>query len=130
MQTPQTKTVDGFDLQMASNHLGHFLWTGLLLDLVEVAKGRVVVVSSLVHKFKPLNLSDFMSDKKYSATDAYAQSKLSNLMFAFELDRRLQAAGSNAICVACHPGFSSTQLGSTGPKGLFKLLYKIRGCPR
>ncbi|MFT6695025.1 MAG: NAD(P)-dependent dehydrogenase (short-subunit alcohol dehydrogenase family) [Paracoccaceae bacterium] len=125
MQTPQTKTVDGFDLQMASNHLGHFLWTGLLLDLVEAAEGRIAVVSSLVHKFKDLDLDDFMSDKKYSPTDAYSQSKLSNLMFAFELDRRLEAAGSKAICIACHPGYSNTQLQSTGPKGLFKILYKV-----
>jgi NAD(P)-dependent dehydrogenase (short-subunit alcohol dehydrogenase family) len=125
MQTPQIKTVDGFDLQMASNHLGHFLWTGLLLDLVEASEGRIVVVSSLVHKFKPLNFDDFMSDAKYSAMDAYGQSKLANLMFAFELDRRLGAADSKAVCIACHPGFSSTQLGSTGPTGLFKLLYKV-----
>ena len=125
MQTPQTKTVDGFDLQMASNHLGHFLWAGLLLDLVEAAKGRIVVVSSLVHKFKPLNLDDLMSDGKYSPTAAYSQSKLANLMFAFELDRRLQAAGSKAICIACHPGYSNTQLQSTGPTGLFSILYKI-----
>ena len=127
MQTPQTKTVDGFDLQMASNHLGHFLWAGLLLDLVEAAEGRIVVISSTVHKSKELDLDDFMSDRKYSPSDAYSQSKLSNLMFAFELDRRLKASGSKAICIACHPGFSNTQLLSTGPKGLFKLFYKLIG---
>ncbi len=124
MQPPQTKTVDGFELQMASNHLGHFLLSGLLLDLVETAAGRIVVVSSIAHKFKALNLDDFMSEMAYSATDAYIQSKLANLMFAIELDRRLQAGGSRAICIACHPGFANTQLQNTGPKGLLKILYK------
>ncbi|NOX41961.1 MAG: SDR family NAD(P)-dependent oxidoreductase [Alphaproteobacteria bacterium] len=127
MQTPQSKTVDGFDLQMASNHLGHFLLSGLLLDLVEAAEGRIVVVSSIAHKFGELNLEDFMSDIKHSPTNAYSHSKLANLMFAIELDRRLQASGSKAICIACHPGFAYTQLGSTGPKGLLKLLYKVIG---
>ncbi len=127
MQTPQVKTVDGFDLQMATNHLGHFLWAGLLLDLVEAAEGRIVVISSTAHKSNALDLDDFMSEKKYSPTVAYNQSKLSNLMFAFELDRRLKANGSKAICIACHPGFSNTQLLSTGPKGFFKIFYKLIG---
>lgn len=125
MMTPQQKTVDGFDLQMASNHLGHFLWSGLLLDLVEAAEGRIVVLSSLAHKFDPLDLDDFMSDNEYTPIKAYAQSKLSNLMFAFELDRRLAAAGSKATCVACHPGYSSTNLQSTGPKGPAKFIMSI-----
>jgi NAD(P)-dependent dehydrogenase (short-subunit alcohol dehydrogenase family) len=127
MQTPQSKTVDGFDLQMASNHLGHFLLAGLLLDLIEAAEGRIVVVSSIAHKFGTLNLEDFMSDIKFSPTKAYIQSKLANLMFAFELDRRLEAKGSKAICIACHPGYSNTQLQSTGPAGLFRILYKVMG---
>jgi len=127
MQPPQSKTVDGFDLQMAANHLGHFLLAGLLLDLVEAAAGRIVVVSSIAHKNGPLNLDDFMSDINHSPTKAYSNSKLSNLMFAFELDKRLQASGSKAICIACHPGFAYTQLGSTGPKGLLKMLYKVIG---
>lgn len=125
MMTPQEKTVDGFDLQMGANHLGHFLWAGLLLDLVEAAEGRIVVLSSLVHKFGPLDLDDFMSDTGYTPTKAYAQSKLSNLMFAFELDRRLEAADSKAICVACHPGYSATNLQSTGPTGFMKSMMTI-----
>ena len=125
MMTPQEKTVDGFDLQMGANHLGHFLWTGLLLDLVEAAAGRVVVLSSLVHKNDPLNLNDFMTDEKYTPMKAYTQSKLSNLMFAFELDRRLQAAGSNAICVAAHPGYTDTNLQSTGPTGFMKAMMAV-----
>ena len=125
MMTPQQKTVDGFDLQMGANHLGHFLWTGLLLDLVEAAEGRVVVVSSLVHKYNPLDLDDFMSDQKYTPMKAYGQSKLSNLMFAFELDRRLRASNSKAISVACHPGYTDTNLQSTGPTGFMKPLLAV-----
>jgi len=125
MQTPQIKTVDGFDLQMAANHLGHFLLAGLLLEHVEAAAGRVVVVSSIAHKPRALDMDDFMSDKKYSPMNAYCQSKVSNLMFAFELDRRLQAGGSTASCIACHPGYASTSLQNTGPTGLFKLIYKL-----
>ena len=123
MMTPQEKTVDGFDLQMGANHLGHFLLTGLLLDKVEAANGRIVVLSSIAHKGGALDLDDFMSDRKYSPTRAYTQSKLANLMFAFELDRRLQAAGSKAICIACHPGYTDTNLQSTGPTGFLKVFW-------
>lgn len=125
MQTPQQKTKDGFELQLGTNHLGHFLWTNLLIDLVEAAAGRVVVVSSIAHRFGEIALDDLMSENDYTPTKAYAQSKLANLMFALELDRRLQAAGCKAVCIACHPGYSSTNLQSTGPRGLFSLLYKL-----
>lgn len=125
MMTPQQKTVDGFDLQMGANHLGHFLWTGLLLDLVEAAAGRVVVLSSLVHKYAPLNLDDFMTDAEYTPMKAYTQSKLANLMFMIELDRRLQAAGAKAIALAAHPGYTDTNLQSTGPTGIAKLLMAL-----
>ena len=123
MMTPREKTVDGFDLQMGTNHLGHFLLTGLLLDKVEAANGRIVVLSSIAHKGGALDLEDFMSERNYSPTRAYTQSKLANLMFAFELDRRLQAAGSKAICIACHPGYTDTNLQSTGPTGLLKVFW-------
>lgn len=125
MQTPQRKTVDGFELQVGTNHLGHFLLAGLLIDRVEAAQGRVVVVSSLVHKMGRLNLDDLMSEKSYSATGAYIQSKAANIMFAFELDRKLKAAGMKSICIACHPGYSNTKLQSTGPTGMFKFIYKF-----
>lgn len=125
MMTPQTKTAEGFDLQMAANHLGHFLWSGLLLDLVEEASGRIVVTSSLVHKGNPLNLDDLMSETRYTPMRAYEQSKLSNLMFAFELDRRLALSGSPAICVACHPGYTDTNLQSTGPTGFMKMMLAV-----
>lgn len=125
MMTPQQKTGDGFDLQMGANHLGHFLWTGLLLDLVEAAEGRVVVLSSLVHKYGPMNLDDLMTEEGYTPMKAYTQSKLANLMFAFELDRRLKAAGSPAIAVACHPGYTDTNLQSTGPTGFMKAMLAL-----
>ncbi|WP_103654414.1 oxidoreductase [Agarilytica rhodophyticola] len=125
MQTPQQKTAQGFEMQVGTNHLGHFLLTGLLLDLIEKAAGRVVVLSSLAHKFGTLNLDDYMSEKNYSPTGAYINSKNSNLMFAFELDRKLKEAGSKVICIAAHPGYSNTNLQSTGPKGLFNWIYKL-----
>ncbi|WP_343561672.1 oxidoreductase [Kiloniella sp. b19] len=125
MMTPQQKTVDGFDLQMGANHLGHFLLSGLLLHRVEVAEGRIVVLSSIVHRMGQLDLDDFMSDRNYTPMKAYIQSKLSNLMFAFELDRRLKEAGSKAVCIACHPGYASTNLQSTGPTGGMKWFLKL-----
>ena len=125
MQTPESRTVDGFEMQMGTNHLGHFLLTGLLIDRVEAAEGRVVVVSSLVHRLGVLDLDDLLSEKKYDPTRAYIQSKAANIVFALELDRRLKAAGRKAICIACHPGYSDTRLQSTGPKGFFNALYKL-----
>ena len=125
MQTPQTTTVDGFELQLATNHLGHFLLAGLLFDLVEKAAGRFVVISSIAHKFGTINFDDLMGTKNYSPTTAYSQSKLANLLFALELDRRLKANGASASCIACHPGYSATQLQDTGPKGLLNSLYKL-----
>ncbi len=125
MQTPHRKTKDGFELQFGTNHLGHFLWTSLLIDLVEAAEGRVVTVSSIAHKFATVDLDDLMSEKRYSRHKAYALSKVANLMFALELDRRLQAHGYKAISIACHPGYANTLLQSTGPTGFVKLVYKL-----
>lgn len=125
MQTPQTTTGDGFDLQMASNHLGHFLWTALLIDRVEAAGGRVVVVSSIAHKFGTLDFDDLMTSRDYTPSKAYFRSKLANLMFAFELDRRLKEAGCKAVAIACHPGYSNTNLQSTGPTGFLSALYSV-----
>lgn len=125
MQTPELKTKDGFELQFGTNHLGHFLWTSLLIDLVEAAAGRVVVLSSIAHKFGRIDLDDLMNAKSYTPTKSYSQSKLANLMFALELDRRLQEAGCRAIAIACHPGYTATNLQSTGPKGPMSLLYKV-----
>lgn len=125
MQTPETRTVDGFELQLATNHLGHFLLAGLLFDMVEKAAGRIVIVSSIAHKMGAINRDDLMSTKSYSPSTAYSQSKLANLVFALELDRRLKAKGSAAKALACHPGYSDTALQSTGPSGLWNLAYKF-----
>lgn len=125
MQTPHLLTADGFEMQFGTNHLGHFLWTSLLFDLVGKAEGRVVTVSSVAHKFGKINFSDLMSELSYSPTDAYCQSKLANLMFAMDLHRKLQAKHSKVSSIACHPGYSATNLQSTGPEGFFKLTYKV-----
>ncbi|MBL1417587.1 MAG: short-chain dehydrogenase [Moritella sp.] len=125
MQTPKSKTVDGFELQMASNHLGHFLLTGLLFDLLEKASGRIVNVSSVMHLNGEMYFNDLMLENDYNPTKAYKQSKLANLLFTFELNRRLKAAGSKVTTVASHPGVANTQLTTTGPTGVLKLLYKI-----
>ncbi|RAG85660.1 short-chain dehydrogenase [Streptacidiphilus pinicola] len=107
------KTADGFELQLGTNHLGHFAFTGLVLDrLLPVPGSRVVVVASLAHQFARggVNFDDLQSERRYSRIGAYGQSKLSNLLFAYELQRRLEAAQSETIAVAAHPGYSSTEL--------------------
>lgn len=125
MQTPKQQTADGFEMQFGTNHLGHFLLTGLLIDLVDAAAGRVVTLSSIAHLNGNIDFGDLMGDNGYSPTRAYLQSKGANLMFALDLDRRLQAAGKSAISIACHPGYSNTNLQSTGPTGVFSALYKV-----
>ncbi|GJL90660.1 oxidoreductase [Hyphococcus sp.] len=125
MQTPQQQTADGFEMQFGTNHLGHFLLGGLLFDLVNAAKGRVVVVSSIAHKYGKINFNDLMLTKGYDPTKAYTQSKLANLMFALELDRKLKAVSSSVSCMACHPGYSNTALQDTGPSGFLNALYKL-----
>lgn len=112
MQTPETRTAEGLELQFVSNHLGHFLLNGLLFDLVDRRDGRIVAVSSLAHKRGRIHFGDLMLTRRYGATRAYCQSKLANLMFALELDRRLRAAGSKTGALACHPGFVMTGLQS------------------
>ena len=125
MQTPKSKTKDGFELQFGTNHLGHFMLTSLLIDLVEAAAGRVVVVSSIAHKFGAIDLDDLTWEKGYTPSKAYFRSKLANVLFAFELDRRLEAAGNKSICIACHPGYAATNLQSTGPTGPLNFFYKF-----
>ncbi len=111
MAPPFAKTTDGFEMQFGTNHLGHFALTGHLLPLLEAAEaGRIVVVSSLAHRFGKINFSNLNAEKHYMRWPAYGQSKLANLMFAKELQRRLEQAGSNVIAVAVHPGYSATDL--------------------
>ena len=122
---PRTRleTADGFELQFGTNVLGHFALTGLLLPALEraVASGaqrpRVVTIASIAHKRARLNFEDLQSAKSYNPYGSYGQSKLADLMFAFELDRRLQAAGPPAagvMSVAAHPGVAKTNLFETG----------------
>ena len=112
MRPPQRKeTSDGFELQFGTNHLGHFALTGLLLDLmVRTAGSRVIAVSSLTHRAGRIHFDDLQSQRSYNAATAYSQSKLANLLFAYELQRRLEAAGSQTIVAAAHPGWTSTNL--------------------
>lgn len=122
MQTPQRLTDDGYELQFATNHLGHFLLNGLLLNLVAKRDGRIVAVSSMAHKRGRLHLDDLMLTRNYSPIRAYCQSKLANLMYAIELDRRLRAAGSGVASIACHPGYVLTQLQSNASP-VWRLAY-------
>lgn len=125
MQCPKKETKDGFEMQVGTNHLGHFLFSGLMLDLVEAGNGRYVTLTSLANRVDGVNLDDLMSDKDYSPNGAYVKSKISNLMFALELDHRLKESGSSAISIACHPGYSDTNLQSAGPTGLLNAIYKV-----
>jgi NAD(P)-dependent dehydrogenase (short-subunit alcohol dehydrogenase family) len=113
MATPYSRTVDGFELQMATNHLGHFALTGLLLpQLVASGDARVVTVSSQAHRLtRKAPLYDPRQPQgRYRRWQSYAQSKLSNLLFTFELDRRSHAAGLPLLALAAHPGYSATGL--------------------
>jgi NAD(P)-dependent dehydrogenase (short-subunit alcohol dehydrogenase family) len=105
---PLSRTADGFELQFGTNHLGHFALTNLLLPQV---RGRVVTVSSLAHLFASIDLADLNWERKrYRALAAYGQSKLANLLFTAELQRRLEASGSAVVATAAHPGVSATNL--------------------
>jgi NAD(P)-dependent dehydrogenase (short-subunit alcohol dehydrogenase family) len=111
MFTPKSTTKDGFELQFGTNHLGHFAFTGLLLDRVLAARGsRVVTVSSVGHRFARhgIRFDDIQWDRDYSRVGAYGQAKLANLLFTYELQRRL--AGTQTIATAAHPGGSRTEL--------------------
>jgi NAD(P)-dependent dehydrogenase (short-subunit alcohol dehydrogenase family) len=111
MYPPKQTTGDGFELQFGTNHLGHFALTGLLLErMLPVPGSRVVTVSSVGHRMQArINFDDLQWERSYSRVRAYGQSKLANLMFTYELQRRLSAAGTT-IAVAAHPGFAATEL--------------------
>jgi len=114
MATPHSRTVDGYELQFATNHLGHAALTAHLLPLLSSTdSSRVVNVSSLAHRFGKIAFDDLQSDKHYRAWRAYGQSKLANLLFTFELQRRLTTAAAGTIAVAAHPGVSDTNLASS-----------------
>ena len=113
MYPPKQTTVDGFELQFGTNHLGHFALTGLLLNnLLSVDGSRVVVVSSIAHNIRAkIDFADLQWEtRRYDRVASYGQSKLANLMFAYDLQRRLAAAKAKTIAVAAHPGVAATEL--------------------
>jgi len=117
MAIPYRRTADGFEMQLGTNHLGHFALTGLLLPAVLAApSSRIVTVSSGAHMAGNIAFDNLDGSKGYNRWGAYAQSKLANLLFAYELQRRLAAAGAGAISVACHPGYANTELQAAGPQ--------------
>jgi NAD(P)-dependent dehydrogenase (short-subunit alcohol dehydrogenase family) len=120
MTPPRSTTRDGFELQFGTNHLGHFALTGLLLEqLLPVPGSRVVTVSSLGHRFGDgIRFDDLQWERSYNRVAAYGQSKLANLMFTYELQRRLTAHGAGTIATAAHPGFSDTELVRNSPAPL------------
>lgn len=112
MALPQRReTADGFEMQFGVNHLGHFALTGLLFDhLLSTPSSRVVTISSNAHKFGRIQFDNLDARKSYSQWGAYCQSKLANLLFAYELQRRLDKLGADTISVAAHPGYAATNL--------------------
>jgi NAD(P)-dependent dehydrogenase (short-subunit alcohol dehydrogenase family) len=123
MMTPKSTTKDGFELQLGTNHLGHFVFTGLLLDrLLPVSGSRVVTVSSMGHRIGRIRFDDLQSDRSYSRAGAYGQSKLANLLFTYELQRRLASHGTT-IAVAAHPGSSTSELSRNVPR-LVQIAFK------
>jgi NAD(P)-dependent dehydrogenase (short-subunit alcohol dehydrogenase family) len=126
MYTPKERTRDGFEKQFGTNHLGHFAFTGLLLDrLLPVPGSRVVTVSSVGHRIRAaIHFEDLGWERSYSRVGAYGQSKLANLMFTYELQRRL-AARATTVAVAAHPGVADTELGRNSPAPLRILLDRV-----
>ena len=108
---PFGKTADGFELQFGTNHLGHFALTGLLLDLLlRTPRARVVTVSSEGHRFTKMDFANLNGEVHYDRQRAYAQSKLANLLFTYELQRRFEEAGVDTLAAAAHPGWTATNL--------------------
>jgi NAD(P)-dependent dehydrogenase (short-subunit alcohol dehydrogenase family) len=123
MVPPLTRTAEGFELQFGTNHLGHFALTNLLLENVT---GRVVTVSSTAHRVGRIDFDDLNWERRpYRAWRAYGQSKLANMLFTAELQRRLSEAGSSVLAMAAHPGYAATNLQFHSGKGLQDLLSHV-----
>lgn len=115
MAIPLRRTEQGFEMQFGTNHLGHFALTSLLFNCIANTPGaRIVNVSSLMHKFGKINFEDLNSENSYSKWRAYSQSKLSNILFSLELDRRIRLSGIETKVMAVHPGYASTNLQTRG----------------
>jgi len=125
MALPRRTTKDGFEMQLGTNHLGHFALTGLLMPALEKGEDpRVVTLSSGAHRIGKVNFEDLQSQRRYFRWAAYGQSKLANLTFAFELQRRAAAAGLSLKSMAAHPGYAATNLQTRG-SGDGGLLTKV-----
>jgi NAD(P)-dependent dehydrogenase (short-subunit alcohol dehydrogenase family) len=117
MAIPRRETADGFEMQLGTNHLGHFALTALLLERLLATPGaRVVSVSSGAHRMGRIDFDDLHGERRYRRWAAYGQSKLANLLFSFELARRLEAIGASLASVACHPGYAATDLQFVGAR--------------
>ncbi|MEF8883038.1 MAG: oxidoreductase [Halapricum sp.] len=127
MAIPRSETADGFETQFGVNHLGHFALTEQLLDLLRASDGeaRVVTQSSGMHERGAIDFEDLHGEERYDKWDAYGQSKLANVLFAYELQRRLDAEGiDDIVSIACHPGYADTNLQArTGRESGSKLVY-------
>ena len=123
----QEITVDGFESQLGVNHFGHFLLCGLLFERIEESGGRIVVVGSNAYKMglKKIQFEDLNFDENYTAWNSYAQSKLAQMMFAYELQRRVQAAGKSVQVHVCHPGASRTNLLKDTASFFNKMLWSV-----
>lgn len=127
MMPPLQYTKDGFESQFGVNHLGTFALTSHLLPKLAEADGaRVVVTSSIAHKPGKIDFDDLLAEQGYDAQSRYQQSKLANLLFMYELDRRLRAVDSRITAVGCHPGIASTELGRHMPKLLTLALPLVK----
>ncbi|MEZ5169537.1 MAG: oxidoreductase [Acidimicrobiia bacterium] len=116
MAIPRLETADGFEMQFGTNHLGHFALTGRLLPMLRRGnRPRVVTVSSGAHRVGTMNFDDLHGEARYRRWGAYGQSKLANLLFTYELARRIDAAGVDLVAVATHPGYAATNLQGVGP---------------
>jgi NAD(P)-dependent dehydrogenase (short-subunit alcohol dehydrogenase family) len=126
MMPPLTRTAQGFELQFGVNHLAVFALTSLLLPkLVQTPGSRVVVTASLAHNRGNLVWDDLNAEKGYNRGQRYGDSKLANLLFVYELDRRLRAAGMPVTAIACHPGVAKTELGRHF--GAFRFMFAAAG---
>jgi NAD(P)-dependent dehydrogenase (short-subunit alcohol dehydrogenase family) len=126
MAPPRSTTAEGFELQLGTNHLGHFALAALLIDTMEGRDdARVVTVSSGAHRIGRMQFDDLQGERRYNRWRAYGQSKLANLLFALELDRRLRAAGFAIRSVAAHPGYAATNLQSAAPPAIDRVVMAV-----
>jgi NAD(P)-dependent dehydrogenase (short-subunit alcohol dehydrogenase family) len=126
MAPPRSTTAEGFELQLGTNHLGHFALAALLIDTMEGRDdARVVTVSSGAHRIGRMRFDDLQGERRYNRWRAYGQSKLANLLFALELDRRLRAAGFAIRSVAAHPGYAATNLQSAAPPAIDRVVMAV-----